>query len=259
MDKSQVKFLREMALKERDQQFAAMDTRPAEEQIKDLRGYIAAINSDVPEPLRHGLLAVSMRNVVADLAVKDQKISDLYDTIRAIAVGGLGLRDPLAEDCPDMIPPEWNGLLSEKVAAQRNALRSARVALKEAYEILDAPDPESDDRPRSKDELCDMACKRLDAAKSKILDSIALGAPAADPAMESSAKVQQLAVALGPNRKTSTIFKKPTKKDHIGQAVFLALAIGSAYMGYAFEAAFLGALTGGLITIHIVAWFENHR
>jgi len=57
-----------------------------------------------------------------EMARLEKENDQLWDTLRAIAVKGLGLPDPWAEDAPEETPPEWHGLLSEKVAELRKEL-----------------------------------------------------------------------------------------------------------------------------------------
>lgn len=66
----------------------------------------------------------TIRSQAAEIKRLDGLLGRAYDTIRAIAVDGLGLSDPSAEDAPAQPPPEWAGLLSEKVAQLRVALQA---------------------------------------------------------------------------------------------------------------------------------------
>jgi hypothetical protein len=69
-------------------------------------------------------------------AEKDARIADLealvedqWDALRVVAVKGLGLPDPRRPGAPKEPPPEWHGLLSEKVAALRQQAEELAAAL----------------------------------------------------------------------------------------------------------------------------------
>lgn len=65
-------------------------------------------------------------SLCSQLSASEEKVRRFYDTYRAIAVDGLGLPDPMAEDTPDEAPEAWHGLLSEKVKSLRSQLQAAQ-------------------------------------------------------------------------------------------------------------------------------------
>jgi len=67
----------------------------------------------------------------SDLKLAEGVALRLWDTMRAIAVDGLGLSDPDSLS-PAQAPKEWQGLFSEKVAA----LRRERDSLREQLDAL---------------------------------------------------------------------------------------------------------------------------
>jgi hypothetical protein len=56
---------------------------------------------------------------MAERDAANRRADRAFETLRAIAVDGLGLTDPWAETATDEAPDEWTGLLSEKVAQLR--------------------------------------------------------------------------------------------------------------------------------------------
>ena len=62
-----------------------------------------------------------------------------FETLRAIAVEGLGLSDPWADTSPETAPPEWSGLLSEKVAQLRMDAIFWKGKFEQEERLRDAP------------------------------------------------------------------------------------------------------------------------
>lgn len=73
---------------------------------------------------------------------------------------------------------------TERAIEAEAALALQTEALRKAYEILDAPEPGSPDAPKTVTELRELACLRLDQAKTFIFDAIALTASGGSIATE---------------------------------------------------------------------------